>query len=228
MPVIAVINKTTLASHDDVAAYVTAQQMQINRDAAYWYGPCQIVLCGPTDPLPVGAWPLLLCDTDNDVPDALGWHDVEGLHPAGYVPLSLSIDNGDSWTATASHEVLEMIGDPYTVRVAWITYKGRHGITPVEVCDPVESDEYQIAGVQVSNFVLPTWFASGRHSPGTRFDFLNKLAGPFPAMTAGGYFSVLTDWKHWQQVFGKGVKDHMKNAGKWSRRARRLKKTGLK
>jgi hypothetical protein len=59
------------------------------------------------------------------------------------------------WSAKFSHEILEMLVDPYAnVRTA--------GGSLVEVCDPVNGRTYRVLGVPVSDFMLPDWFFGGR------------------------------------------------------------------
>ena len=47
----------------------------------------------------------------------------------------------------------------------------------VEVCDPVEDQTYQLDGVQVSDFALPSYFGAG---PGP-WDEADRLTGPLNA-----------------------------------------------
>jgi hypothetical protein len=58
------------------------------------------------------------------------------------------------------------------------------------VCDAVQAETYKIDGVEVSNFVLPLYFAIGEQT-GARNDFLNRAYGgrtlkPF-GVNPGGY-----------------------------------------
>ena len=50
---------------------------------------------------------------DSDQASALGYHDMtsEGL-PLGKVFGTTNLKFGTNWTVTASHELLEMLGDP--------------------------------------------------------------------------------------------------------------------
>ncbi|UUZ68691.1 hypothetical protein LP416_01745 [Polaromonas sp. P2-4] len=77
---------------------------------------------------------------------------------------------------TLSHEALELIGDP----MVNLLVQGPHPAEPAatvfhwfEMCDAVQSETYQIDGVEVSNFVLPLYFTGG-DEPGSRNDFLGK------------------------------------------------------
>jgi hypothetical protein len=65
---------------------------------------------------------------------------------------------------------------------------GPDGFYPVEVCDPVQNDSYEIDGVAVSNFVTKRYYdplAPKR----SQFDWMRKLKAPF-TMTEGGYQQI--------------------------------------
>src|SRR5262245_31278093 len=109
--------------------------------------------------------------------DALGYHDKtdQGL-PYGFVFTELADQLHEDWRTTLSHEVLELIADPEAnllVRgpgpnsddgVAYYWY---------EMCDPVQTETYNIGDVPVCNFVLPLYFTSGAQTHG-RNDFLGR------------------------------------------------------
>jgi hypothetical protein len=57
------------------------------------------------------------------------------------------------------------------------------------MCDPVEEDTFMVDGVEMSNFVHPSWFEPFKHRRGTKFDHLGKLKKPF-SITKGGYVIV--------------------------------------
>ena len=63
-----------------------------------------------------------------------------------------------------------------------------------ENCDPVESDSYKVNGIDVSNFVTPTWFKLPQvaGTPDGRFDFLQNTNKPFE-LDSGGYMEVSYD-----------------------------------
>lgn len=117
-----------------------------------------------------------------DMDGALGYHDTnnQGI-PYSFVFTALSAQLGEAWSATLSHEALELIGDAQ----ANLLVQGPHPDdlgkkTPrmvfhwFEMCDAVQSDTYEIEGVSVSNFVLPLYFTVGEQAGG-RNDFLGRL-----------------------------------------------------
>jgi hypothetical protein len=71
-----------------------------------------------------------------------------------------------------------------------------------EVCDPCEDEAfaYEIDGVSVCDFVYPAYFEMF-HPPGSvRFDHMQKLTAPLPAVLKGGYVTAYDvhgaqDWK---------------------------------
>jgi hypothetical protein len=58
--------------------------------------------------------------------------------PLGKVFAKLDLDNSCSWTVTLSHELLEMLADPWINRCA---VGSDNKIYALEVCDAVESDD---------------------------------------------------------------------------------------
>jgi hypothetical protein len=99
------------------------------------------------------------------VEDALGYHDRNhrGI-PFGFVFTELSKKLGENWTVTLSHEALETIGDPEVNLLVAGPHPSeeRDVFHWYEMCDAVQDETYEIDGVEVSNFVLPST------SPGAR------------------------------------------------------------
>jgi hypothetical protein len=110
-----------------------------------------------------------------DVKDALGYHDKNNRGiPYGFVLTELGLD--ESWTATLSHEALELIGDPQSnllVQGPHPKNRKRTVFHWFEMCDAVQDEIYDIDGVLVSNFVLPLYFTPGEQRGG-RNDFLGR------------------------------------------------------
>src|SRR5262249_53905746 len=52
-----------------------------------------------------------------------------------------------------------------------------------------EEDTFLVDGIEMSNFVHPSWFEPFKHPRGTNFDHLGLLTKPF-SMTKGGYMIV--------------------------------------
>ena len=132
-------------------------------------------------------WPIYLNRHSTD-PGALGWHDDQG-RPFGRVFVGDCLRYGISWTVDASHEAFEMRGNPFIKEFVKLV-DGR--TTVRELCDAVEDDALaiEVGGVKISDFVLPAYFARDEVGP---YDYGGHLAGPCPALTAGGYQSLLVN-----------------------------------
>jgi len=214
---VVIINHSSLVGRDDVARCVTALQTQVLRDFAPLWGIDAELRMGeaPAE----DEEPLYLLD-DAAQADGLGFHArTSADRPCGFVLVRPCLEVGDSWQGTASHELLEMLADPLVNLAAEGVHLGRPALFALEVCDPVENDEYEIAGLAMSNFVLPTWFVPG--SPDDAWvDFLGRLADPF-TLSPGGYASYCTELGRWQQWFAKRCPKHQRQPRAYSRRRRR-------
>ena len=197
---ISVVNLTVL---DDarISETIRAINRQISEDfAPYWGFSATLRLEGRPGkhPRPSAAdmrgEAVLYVWDGVDADDALGYHDrnFKGI-PFGIVFRELSEKLGESWTATFSHEALELLGDPE----ANLLVQGpdprdhrRRVFHWFEMCDAVQDETYLIDGVEVSNFVLPLYFAESGES-GTRTDFLGAKEGRPPlrafGVAKGGY-----------------------------------------
>jgi hypothetical protein len=187
---IAVINAATTVTDAELVAVTGALQIQCDRDfAKHWGYSCSLMPVSKGQTPPASMWWLTLLDTA-DVANALGYHDrtTTGM-PIGKVFVQTAIDDKVTWSSVASHELLEMLGDPGVNRCAeFDSTKGLPvAMMAYELCDAVESVSYMIGSVEVSDFLTPDWFIQGL-SAGP-FDHLGKLTAPMPTMLAGGYYS---------------------------------------
>lgn len=170
----------------DLIAIAHALEKQVQRDFAPVYGiSCTVGIA--TQPLP-GAWTIGLF-ADADQPGALGYHDLVNGLPFAKVFPKLDAQDGANLSTTISHELLEMLADP------WLTLAAQtpNGFAAWECCDPVEQDEYDIDGVKVSDFVLP-----GFYSDIGQADFLG-VCRPLE-VRPGGYMQLYDAEKGWQQI----------------------------
>lgn len=129
--------------------------------------------------------PVYFLSDDSRSPDVLAVHFVEGIRPAGrvFVDRGSGLNEGlISVTELASHEILEMIVNPWLDH--WEHVPGRLGYTvPREVCDPTQR-HYEVTATgrpwRVSNFVLPSWFGLRpvTAQPGEPVDHIGELEGP--------------------------------------------------
>lgn len=184
---ISIINLTGgKIADEEVQHVIRAINTQIADDfEPYWGFGARLRLEGASTKKPEKQYPadmrgdavIYLWDK-TDVADAYGYHDSNNRGiPYSLVFTELSKKLGEPWSATLSHEALELIGDPQVN----LLVQGPHPADPkitvfhwFEMCDAVQSDLYEIDGVEVSNFVLPLYFTGGDESGG-RNDFLGRL-----------------------------------------------------
>jgi hypothetical protein len=195
---IAVENKSSVLTDEEVQAAIPAWQHQVSYDfKPYWNEGARLVWVpsGSSPPTGAGSWLLSILD-DSDQAGALGYHDVTADNtPLMKVFARTDLDSGLSWTVTASHEILETLADPW-ISAAWQTSNTE--FVALEVGDPVEADElgYLIEGVLVSDFILPAWYVSGLKVP--KYDFAGHLSGPLQ-IAPGGYVSIFVSCQGWTQ-----------------------------
>jgi hypothetical protein len=221
---IIVTNRSTVLRDADVAAFTLgALQKQVSRDfAPLWKLDCKL---GFNSAPPASAEQIVVAD-DSDQAGALGYHDeARGGQPIGFVFAKTTLDAGERWTATLSHELLEMLADPWCDLASQGAWKGRPALLAYETADPVENDEYAIDGQAVSNFVTPFWFLPKAQIPaGTKTDFLGKLGGRPMTLSKGGYLSFAYAVGRWQQAFADKTPEHQRNVHAYSRRGRRVRR----
>jgi hypothetical protein len=170
-----------LVDADDLIHVTAALQVQVARDLGPIWGISATV--SPFFNLrqvPPGYWPLAL---GKEAP--LG---RRGLHFAsGGRPFAL-VKRDDGWSRLASHELLELICDPWGNRITSGT-SIRDEIAPkkyaaqgqveylVEVCDPCQRETYVINGVLVSDFVTPQYY-NPFATHGARYSFTGAVKKP--------------------------------------------------
>jgi hypothetical protein len=114
-----------------------------------------------------------------------------GIHLNAFTrqPFAL-IAVSDGWSVTASHEIMEMLADPFGNRLI----AAPHPTNPdervrylLEVCDPCQTVWYPVNGVQVSDFYTPRYFDPVRN-PAAFYSFTGALERPLD-MVEGGYIT---------------------------------------
>jgi hypothetical protein len=202
---ISVINESTVLTDSEIVPVIAALQKQVTNDfRPVWATDAELTIVPKGAQPPSGSWWLVLLD-DSDQANALGYHDLttEGL-PIGKVFVASDLKAGASWTVTASHELLEMLGDPNINLTVFVQHSGTGGLLyAYEVCDSCEDDSlgYEIDNVLLSDFVYPSWFESFRSEGSTQFDRMNKIQRPLQLL-AGGYIGTfnVTTGSGWQQL----------------------------
>jgi hypothetical protein len=200
--------------HDpsDVARVNAALQRQAIRDfRPVWDVEATVDWFPRLEDVPLGYWPMIV-KTDIDVPGAAGIHLDKDGQPFALITMS------DSWSLTASHELLEMLADPFGNRVVpGQSPKRDQGRVEflVEVCDPSEADEfgYTVNDILVSDFYTPQFFDPVR-ADGVRYSFTSAITEP-RTILRGGYISfrdpVSNHW--WQQTWFGGSRRKFRDLG---------------
>jgi hypothetical protein len=200
LPVIAITNASTCLTDVQVSSAIPALQRQVTVDfRGYWDVDCELRFLAGNEPLTEGWWQISVTDNP-DQAGALGYHELTSRGtPLGKVFAGLDLQSGGSWTVTLSHELLEMLADPW---INWSAQGADGKIYALEVCDAVEADKlgYEIDGVLVSDFITPAWFEP-RESD--RVDFKQRIEKPLE-LASGGYISVLDAGSGWTQIAAQG------------------------
>jgi hypothetical protein len=196
LPEIAVVNRTTILDDVTCKRMVAAVQQQVSADfAPTWGQDAFVAFFSSKEIVPPNWWQMILAD-DSDQAGTLGYHQVTADdQPTGFVFAKTDAQFGLATSVTLSHEVLEILGDPYVLATALHQTSDVAGdVYALEICDACEDDKlaYDKGGVKVSDFVLPAYFQDGRPGP---YSFRNNLSAPF-SLAAGGYMSVFKDGWH--------------------------------
>ncbi len=166
---VAIVCESKLISFDDVAAVSAAVAKQVARDfGPAWGIRSTVTTFASLESVPSDYWQVVLID-DIHSPDIAGYHTDANGQPMAVVETS------GCWPVAVSHEVLEMLADPYGNRIIaggrceqMMCSEVLAAIGPcpprvdylVEVCDPVEGCEYTVNGIPVSDFVLPSFYSA--------------------------------------------------------------------
>jgi hypothetical protein len=203
---VSVINASTVLTDLQVQPVVPALQIQVRQHFAPVWGVDADLSFVPKGETPLeGSWWLTVLD-NSDQAGALGYHDLtdQGL-PLGKVFAGSDMQAGTQWTVTASHELLEMLGDPDINLSAYVQKSGGSLLLyAYEVCDACEDDSfgYLIGAILVSDFVYPSWFESFRTLGSTQFDYGSNIKQPFQLLT-NSYISIFDTANNngWTQSF---------------------------
>jgi len=185
-----------------------ALDSQVTQDLPqYWSGITANVSSAPgLGAVPRGAWPVFLVAS---LPPGEGGFHLD-RHNQPYAKVIASPDD-DSWTVDASHEIIEMLIDPYGNRMQTaeaIAIAGNDVVDQpgetfnylVEACDPCEANNYayDIAGIAVSDFITPNFYDPST-TPGTQYSFKGHITRP-RQLLPGGYISYVQPDGSWNQI----------------------------
>ena len=186
----------------DLVLVAAALQKQVVRDfGPIWRIDGTVDAFETLDDLPLGYWPVVIRDDIGF--QAAGIHLDDDGQPFALVSSS---SDRDVWALTSSHEVLEMLADPFGNRVvAGDSPKRGQGrvMFLVEVCDPSEAATfgYSVNGILVSDFYTPHYFDPVRNRA-TRYSFTDAIDRPRQVLR-GGYLSwqVPSTREWWQETW---------------------------
>jgi hypothetical protein len=195
---LALVSQSRQTNAVNVSHVAAALQKQATRDLApIWSVSATVVAFPSLRNVPVGYWPVVIVD---DVQGAAGYHQDDHGRPYALVEFSAS------WSLTASHEVLEMLVDPFGRRTAaGRSPKPGQGQVEflVEACDPCEASQfaYTIDGVLVSDFITPRFY-DPRKTTSARYSFTGAIQRP-RQIREGGYISWWDPQSNhvWQEIW---------------------------
>lgn len=195
---VAVVNQSTTDSDAAVQSWINAVKIQADRDISrFWGGSVDFQFVGKANPPPAD-WYCIV--TDNaDVAGALGYHDVAANgEPIIKVFTEFEAQGAGPSSVTLSHEIAESIGDTNAnTTIQGYDENGKACLYFRENCDPVENNTYTINGIEVSDFITPSWFINGSTA---QLDYLNAVSRPYQILS-GGYMEISYDGgQTWNQI----------------------------
>lgn len=190
-------NVSTMLTDAEVVDALPAFRRQTYHVREWWRTSVEDIIFGK--PPVEDAWQIVIAD-DSDQAGALGYHDfTPGGRPIAYVFAKTDQQYGASWTVTLSHELCEMIADPWISAAMQATNTRFYAL---ELCDPVEDDSLgytiKVPGHQpvlVSNFVTPNWFVPG--SP-KAYDYKGDCTKPLQVLSGG--YAYYYENGQWQSI----------------------------
>jgi hypothetical protein len=224
---IAVLNRSTRLSNNDVCFLVQACAEQLVEFCAAWgLDPWAVGFYATAIGLPADDIYVFEYVDKLDVEGAEAYHSVDALgRPYGrMLPPSDKLDATD-----LSHEILETMGDPTADR--WVKMPSGSELA-VEVCDPCQGDSYSVPvevlnetrQIKLSNYVLGSFFDPQGKAP---YDRMGTISAPF-GMSPGWYEAILDPSGNEHDVFARLAGDRASAAAKLhdpgSRILRRLRR----
>jgi hypothetical protein len=182
---VVLVSMTKKTDAADVARVAAALNRQVVNDLTrHWPVSATVHAFDGLEHMPLDSWLLVIRDDIGAKPGITGFH----LSSFG-LPYAL-VQFSDSWSLTASHELLEMLVDP-TGNLLVTKNAPRGSLTKVqylvEICDPCQAKEfsYTVNSVLVSDFITPQFY-DPVFSPGVRYSFQGQVTAP-RTLLPGGY-----------------------------------------
>jgi hypothetical protein len=167
-----------------------------------WQEMASVDVFPSLDRMPVGYWPVVIRDDIGIA--ALGVH----LTRDGTAPFALVTYRPEDWTITLSHEIIELVVDPFARNLIQgpspeQEESGDTALFLAEICDPCQGFpesriHYLVNGIEMSDFVTPEYYTS--NGPG-RYSFNGLLTQP-RSLLPGGYFTWQDPTsRNWKSMF---------------------------
>lgn len=201
---VALVSDTPVVDSSQVSLAAAAINKQVARDfGPLWNVDATVSAFDKLEDVPVDYWPVIIRDDINQ-PGAAGYHTDDNGQPFSLIQAD------DSWTLTSSHEVLEMLADPFGNRTIAGSPPSNSPdpvsgfdrvVYLVEVCDPCEDNQfaYTSNGVVVSDFITPHYY-DPNDSGGAQYSFGGNIQAPHTVLE-GGYVSFGNPVdNHWYQI----------------------------
>lgn len=200
---VALVDASGTIEASTLAEVAGALNEQVQSDIAPAWKVAATVGAYPTAPR--GTWRIELQETI-EVEGAAGFHSDERGQPFAQVALS-----DGNWTVTASHELVEMLIDPFGSRLhgakALSGWEGSSARVKylMEPADPCERVEYEVGGVPMSDFVLPSFYRSAPRGSLAAYSHTGAVTEPLQILD-GGYISFIdpADEAIWQRFVENG------------------------
>lgn len=203
MQQLGLVSESRKVPRGDLMKVSAALQKQATRDLQpIWDVSSTVDPFDRLEDVPDGYWPMIIMD-DIGFAGAAGIHLDRDGQPFALITADAELDR---WSLTASHEMIEMLVDPFGKRqVTGDSPKSDQGRVSflVEACDPSEATDfaYSVNGILVSDFYTPHFFDPVK-APGVRYSFTGAITAPRQVLK-GGYLSWVEPVSHhlWQEMW---------------------------
>lgn len=111
--------------------------------------------------------------TINEKKEEKGYHGCKKNIPYGMIFIN------KEFSVLLSHEIFEILINPYMKEY----FEFENKKYKKEVCDPVILNTFEISGIKISDWLLPSWYDKESKGP---YNHLNTLKKPFQ-IDNGGY-----------------------------------------
>jgi hypothetical protein len=187
---IVLVSETQFVPFGELGKVSSAVQKQVNDHfGPAWGARAAIDPLASLADIPPGAWPVVIRDDIGINEAGVHWNETRDK-PFALVTFREGDKPEEGWQPSVSHEVLEMLADPYGkgFRAGPSLRPGQGPVEYlVEVCDPCQAAGfvYWVDDIPVSDFVLPPYYAA--FNPGT-YSHAGNITQPREVLP-GGYVS---------------------------------------